>query len=202
MEAVPEAKARGFRRAGPPASTPEHAWPLPLPPAPRVTPGQRANCTQLTRMLDKIHVPRIRPGRPRKKPDSLATGITATGPCPAGIRPPGASGTRSRRRPTARPPTLRKSSQEGRPPGHTQDRYKKRTTTERAVNRPEQSRAAATHYGQRGYVFPGTTTAFRRDLPPNATPTRPSSRRSGPGAGRCRRKRPDHPGSLWRSPCR
>lgn len=37
-----------------------------------VTAGQRADCTQFIAVLDKIRVPRTGPGRPRKKPDSLA----------------------------------------------------------------------------------------------------------------------------------
>lgn len=37
-----------------------------------VTPGQRADCTQFVSVLEKIRVPRLAPGRPRKKPDSLA----------------------------------------------------------------------------------------------------------------------------------
>ncbi|WP_405771313.1 transposase [Actinacidiphila glaucinigra] len=37
-----------------------------------VTPGQRADCTQFKQVLDKIRVPEIGPGRPRKKPDRLA----------------------------------------------------------------------------------------------------------------------------------
>ncbi|GGY55531.1 hypothetical protein GCM10010363_41230 [Streptomyces omiyaensis] len=37
-----------------------------------VTPGQRADCTQFTPVLEKIRVPRPGLGRPRKKPASLA----------------------------------------------------------------------------------------------------------------------------------
>ncbi|MFC9699226.1 transposase [Streptomyces sp. NPDC056943] len=37
-----------------------------------VTPGQRAGGTQFVAVLEKIRVPRPRPGRPRMKPDSLA----------------------------------------------------------------------------------------------------------------------------------
>ncbi|WP_420705892.1 IS5 family transposase [Streptomyces sp. NRRL F-5065] len=37
-----------------------------------VTPGQRADCTQFIPVLGKIRVPRLGPGRPRKKPDSVA----------------------------------------------------------------------------------------------------------------------------------
>lgn len=37
-----------------------------------VTPGQRADCTQFKQVLEKIRVPKPGPGRPRKKPDSVA----------------------------------------------------------------------------------------------------------------------------------
>ncbi|RVU20870.1 hypothetical protein EOT10_26350 [Streptomyces antnestii] len=53
---------------------------------------------------------------------------------------------------------LRKGSRGGRPPGFDEDRYKKRNTVERAINRMKQSRAIATRYDKRGYVFLGTAT--------------------------------------------
>lgn len=40
-----------------------------------------------------------------------------------------------------------------------EDRYKKRNTVERTINRSKQSRAVATRYDKRGYVFLGTATA-------------------------------------------
>ncbi|MGV9892760.1 hypothetical protein [Streptomyces sp. NPDC003395] len=56
-----------------------------------------------------------------------------------------------------RSPAQRLSS--GRPPGFNEDRYKKRNTVERAINYLKQSRAVATRYDKRGYVFFGTATA-------------------------------------------
>lgn len=35
-----------------------------------VTPGQRADCTQFKPVLEKIRIPKIGLGRPRKKPDN------------------------------------------------------------------------------------------------------------------------------------
>lgn len=41
-----------------------------------VIPGQRADCTQFKPVLEKTRVPRFGPGRPRKKPDSVAADKT------------------------------------------------------------------------------------------------------------------------------
>lgn len=49
--------------------------------------------------------------------------------------------------------------EDGGPPGFDEERYKKRNTVERAINRLKQSRAVATHYDKRGYVFLGIATA-------------------------------------------
>ncbi|MFG3368868.1 transposase [Streptomyces sp. NPDC048156] len=47
-----------------------------------VTPGQRVDCTRFTSVLENIRVPRVGPGRPRTKPDSLAANKAySNGPC-------------------------------------------------------------------------------------------------------------------------
>ncbi|WP_374196237.1 transposase [Streptomyces sp. ISL-10] len=47
-----------------------------------VTPGQRADRTQFQAVLAKIRVPRVGPGRPRTKPDSIAADKAySNGPC-------------------------------------------------------------------------------------------------------------------------
>ena len=53
---------------------------------------------------------------------------------------------------------LRKGSRGGRPPGFAAERYKKRNTVERAINKLKQFRAVATRYDKRGYVYLGTAT--------------------------------------------
>jgi transposase len=124
-----------------------------------VTGGQRADCTPFTAVLEKIRVPRTGPGRPRKKPDSLAADKAySNSPCRTylrrrGIRHPIPEKSDSQ---AAR---LRKGSRGGRPPGFDEERYKKRNTVERAINKLKQSRAVATRYDKRGYVFLGTATA-------------------------------------------
>ncbi len=110
-------------------------------------------------MLEKICVPRLGQGRPRKKRDSLAADKAySNGTCRdylrrRGIRHiiPEKSDSLAAR--------LRKGSRGGRPPGFDEERYKKRNTVDRATNRLKNARAVATRYDKRGYVFLGTATA-------------------------------------------
>ncbi|WP_440582113.1 IS5 family transposase [Streptomyces flavofungini] len=124
-----------------------------------VTPGQRADCTQFTPVLEKIRVPRTGPGRPRKKPDSLAADKAySNGPCREYLRRRGIRHTIPEKT-DSQAARLCKGSRGGRPPGFDEERYKKRNTVERAINRLEHARAVATRYDKRGYVFLGTATA-------------------------------------------
>ncbi|KUN14570.1 transposase [Streptomyces corchorusii] len=110
-------------------------------------------------MLEKIRVPRIGPGRPRKKPESLAADKAySNGPCRKYLRRRGIRHTIPEKT-DSQAARLRKGSRGGRPPGFDEDRYKKRNTVERAINRLKHARAAATRYDKRGYVFLGTATA-------------------------------------------
>ncbi|MFJ8650693.1 IS5 family transposase [Streptomyces sp. NPDC093546] len=124
-----------------------------------VTPGQRADCTQLGPVLEKIRVPRIGPGRPRKKPAGLAADKAySNGLCREYLRQRGIRHTIPEKT-DSQAARLRKGSRGGRPPRFDEERYKKRNTVERAINRLKQSRAIATRYDKRGYVFLGTATA-------------------------------------------
>ncbi|CAM5575172.1 IS5 family transposase [Streptomyces canarius] len=124
-----------------------------------VTPGQRADRTQFIAVLEKIRVPRTGRGRPRKKPDSLAADRAyGNGPCRDFLRRRGIRHTIPEKT-DSQAARLRKGSRGGRPPGFDEDRYKKRNTVERAINKLKNSRAVATRYDKRGYVYLGTVTA-------------------------------------------
>lgn len=110
-------------------------------------------------VLDKIRVPRTGPGRPRKKPDSLAADKAySNGPCRHILRRRGIRHTIPEKT-DSQVARRRKGSHGGRPPGFDKQRYKKRNTVERAINKLKQSRAVATRYDKRGYVYLGTITA-------------------------------------------
>jgi len=109
-------------------------------------------------VLERIRVPRQGPGRPRTKPDSVSADRAY-------------SNRRTRRYlrrrrirhviPEKRDQAanrLRRGRAGGRPPGFDKDRYKKRNTVERAINKIKNYRAVATRYDKRAYVHLGTVT--------------------------------------------
>ncbi len=124
-----------------------------------ITGGQRADCTQFKLVLQKIRIPRSGPVRPREKLDSLAADKPySNGPCREYLRRRGVRHTISEKT-DSQTDRLRKGSRGGRPSGFDEDRYKKRNTVERTINRLKQSRAIANRYDKRGYVFLGIVTA-------------------------------------------
>lgn len=108
--------------------------------------------------MEKIRVPRLSRGRPRKKPDSLtADKAYSNGPCREHLRRRGIRHTIPEKA-DSQAARLRKGSRGGRPAGFDEYRYKKRNTVERAINKLKQSRAVDTRYDKRSYVFLGTVT--------------------------------------------
>lgn len=121
-----------------------------------VTPGQWGDSPQMIPLLERIRVKRPRGGHPRTRPDHLGGDkayssrhnrrylrrrqIKHTIPEPRDQR--------ANRR--------RRGSRGGRPAGFDKEMYKRRNEVERTINRLKQSRAVATRYDKRAYVFHGT----------------------------------------------
>jgi len=123
-----------------------------------ITPGQRADCTQFQAVLEKIRIPRF-VGRPRTTPDSVAADRAySNGPIRRYLRRRNIRHTIPEKR-DSQAARLRRGSRGGRPPGFDVERYKKRNTIERAINKLKQFRGVATRYEKRGYIYLGTVTA-------------------------------------------
>lgn len=120
------------------------------------TPGQRHDSLVLEAVLGKVRIPRVGRGRPRRRPDRVLAdkaysarrirdhlrrrGIKATIPQPADqIGHRAAKGARG-----------------GRPPAFDPKIYQDRNTVERCVNKLRNTRAVATRYDKREYIYQGT----------------------------------------------
>ncbi|MGW8888231.1 hypothetical protein [Streptomyces sp. NPDC055749] len=102
---------------------------------------------------------RIGPGRPRKKPDSLASDkARSNGPVRDYLQQRGTRHTIPEKT-DSQAARLGKDSRGGRPPGFDEEPCKKRNTVERAINKLKHVGAVATRYDRRGYVYLGTATA-------------------------------------------
>ncbi|MFF2728787.1 IS5 family transposase [Streptomyces sp. NPDC058008] len=123
-----------------------------------ITPGQWGDAPQLITVLDRIRVPRPAGGRPRTRPDHVC-GNKAY------------SSRRNRRylrrrqiqhtipeRRDQRANRRRRGSRGGRPTAFDRARYARRNEVERCINALKGSRAVATRYDKRAYVFHGTVT--------------------------------------------
>ncbi|MBX9427502.1 IS5 family transposase [Streptomyces lateritius] len=127
-----------------------------------VTPGQWGDAPQMIEVLNRIRVPRPQGGRPRTRPDHVS-----------GDKAYSSRRNRSylRRRQIKhtipepkdqRANRTRRGSKGGRPTGFDKTIYKRRNEVERTFNRLKNSRAVATRYDRRAYVFHGTVAAAVR----------------------------------------
>ncbi|MFI1845968.1 IS5 family transposase [Streptomyces microflavus] len=123
-----------------------------------ITPGQWADAPQLIPIMERLRVSRLGCGRSRTRPDHLGGDkayssrrnrrylrrrqISHTIPEPKNQR-----ANRQRR-----------GSKGGRPTGFDKTVYKRRNEVERTINALKSSRAVATRFDKRAYVFQGTVT--------------------------------------------
>ena len=121
-----------------------------------ITPGQGGDNPQLLPLLDAIRVPRIGPGRPRKRPDHLAADKAYSHPSTR-------RALRRRRIAHSIPEKSNqiahrasKGSRGGRPPAFTAERYAGRNVVERCLGRLKQFRALATRYAKRAAYYRAT----------------------------------------------
>lgn len=120
------------------------------------TPGHRHDSLALEAVLGKVRILRLGKGRPRRRPDRVLAdkaysarrirdhlrrhGIKATIPQPADqVGHRAAKGARG-----------------GRPPAFDPVLYKDRNTVERCVNKLRTTRAVATRYDKREYIYQGS----------------------------------------------
>jgi transposase len=119
------------------------------------TPGQRHDSLAFEAVLTNLSVTRTG-GPPRRRPDRvLADKAYSSKTIRAHLRRRGIAAT------IPEPATqvagrARRGSKGGRPPGFDPETYKKRNVVERAINRLRLTRAVATRYDKRDFVYRGT----------------------------------------------
>ncbi|MFI0192123.1 IS5 family transposase [Streptomyces sp. NPDC017082] len=123
-----------------------------------LTPGHYGDGPQLERVLEQVSVPRTGVGRPRTRPDRvLADKAYTSRRNRRYLRRRGIPHTIPERLDQQRHRKNR-GSLGGRPTGFDSERYKKRNTVERTINRLKGFRAVATRYEKRAYIYLGTVT--------------------------------------------
>lgn len=122
------------------------------------TVGQRHDSVAFELVLSKLAVARPGRGRPRTRPDyaladkaysSRAIREHLSGRGIKAVIPLKADQAAAR---------ARRGSKGGRPPAFDKARYRDRNTVERCINKLRATRAVATRYDKRDYIYRGTTT--------------------------------------------
>ena len=115
-----------------------------------LTGGQSHESTQLEAVLDAIRVPRMGPGRPRKRPDHLIADKGYSYPtCRDLLRKRAIPHTIPERRDQRE----RRAKRPGRKPSFEKGTYRRRNVVERCVNKLKQWRAVATRYDKRALNY-------------------------------------------------
>ncbi|MGW6217957.1 IS5 family transposase [Streptomyces sp. NPDC055109] len=123
-----------------------------------LTPGHYGDGPQLEPVLQQMSVPRLGVGRPSTRPDHvLADKAYTSRRNRRYLRRRGIAHTIPERLDQQRHRRNR-GSRSGRPTGFDSERYKKRNTVERAINRLKGFRSVATRYERRAYIYLGTVT--------------------------------------------
>lgn len=119
------------------------------------TPGQRHDCLAFEAVLADLRVARGR-GRPRSRPDRvLADKAYSTRDIRTCLRRRGIRATIGEPS-NQRAGRARRGSKGGRPAAFDAETYKQRNVVERAINKLRATRAVATRYDKREFVYRGT----------------------------------------------
>jgi transposase len=122
------------------------------------TVGQRHDSVAFELVLSKVAVARLGAGRPRTRPDyALADKAYSSKAIRTHLANRGIKAVIPIKEDQAAA-RARQGSRGGRPPDFDTARYRDRNTVERSVNRLRATRAVATRYDKRDYIYRGTIT--------------------------------------------